>query len=437
VPYLAASAVVPSLLLIWYFRSRDVNPEPGRVVWATFFLGVLTVIPVLIVDQPIVAALSDASDAMQKGFGEAFFVAAMPEEFFKFLVITLYASRHKEFDEPMDGIVYGAIASLGFATLENVLYVSQGGLSVAILRAITAVPGHAFMGAIAGYYVGQAKFDRSRRWRLLLQGYITAVILHGLYDAGLLTARAMAQMPSGANDGAAAAGLVILTFAVFVFEWVWTVRLVGRLRRQQFAVQSTGVIASMNTLATAPPGFAPTAAPGFAPYGASSGAYVDPSAPTAYGSGVPSTAQQPYGATASPQAWGPPPAAAASPQYGAPYAAGYGAPHAGYAMPAQSFPAPAAGGAGAWLKLVTGGLLGTVGGLITLGVVIGAASGTADTSDLGALVVGTAIIGVLPLALGLWLFSRGVKGLGAPMAPVPAMAPAAGYAPGATANRSY
>jgi hypothetical protein len=88
------------------------------------------------------------------------------------------------------------------------------------------------------------------------------------------------------------------------------------------------------------------------------------------------------------------------------------------------------------VKLIAGGLLGSIGGLMILGVIIGVATGGADNQDLGSLVVGTAVIGVLPLALGLFLFARGVKGLGAPPAPTPAMQPAMAYAPSAqNANR--
>ena len=151
----AISAIVPSFLLLWYFHSRDVYPEPPRVIWTTFGLGLLTIIPTLALALPVAVLLENrAAEAPYfLGFSKAFVAAAMPENFFKFMVLLLYCARHNEFDEPMDGIVYGVAASLGFATLENVLYVAKGGLSLAITRALTAVPGHAFLGAIMGYYV--------------------------------------------------------------------------------------------------------------------------------------------------------------------------------------------------------------------------------------------------------------------------------------------
>jgi RsiW-degrading membrane proteinase PrsW (M82 family) len=98
----------------------------------------------------------------------AFLSAAVPEEFFKWLIVVLYCARHKEFDEPMDGLVYGAVASLGFATFENVVYVwvsevsTQAGLQVALARGLTAVPMHASLGAIMGYFVGSGLQPRAK-----------------------------------------------------------------------------------------------------------------------------------------------------------------------------------------------------------------------------------------------------------------------------------
>jgi RsiW-degrading membrane proteinase PrsW (M82 family) len=230
---LMASAVVPSLLLIWYFRSRDANPEPAAVLWKTFGLGVLTVIPVLMVALPISSAIEGVQDPVLSGFLKAFLTAAGPEEFFKFTVVTLYCARHEEFDEPMDGVVYGATASLGFATLENVLYVSSGGLGVAVMRALLAVPGHAFMGAVMGYFVGQAKFRPAEKSKLLALGYFVPFLLHGLYDWPLLSMRE--SNGASAADNSAIAPLLLVTLATFVFEWVWTVRIIRRLRAEQHA----------------------------------------------------------------------------------------------------------------------------------------------------------------------------------------------------------
>lgn len=91
-------------------------------------------------------------------------------------------TRKKEFNEPFDGIIYSTFVSLGFATLENVVYVMQSGFSTGIARMFTAVPAHYAFGVIMGYYVGKAKFDEKNRASYLLRGLLYAVLLHGLYD---------------------------------------------------------------------------------------------------------------------------------------------------------------------------------------------------------------------------------------------------------------
>ena len=215
--FTALSAVVPSALLLWYFRSRDVHPEPGATLFKTFLLGVFVVLPVVMVAMPVAGAIdSTARNPYLQGALEAFLTAAFPEELFKLLVVVAYCAPHKDFDEPMDGIVYGAVASLGFATLENVLYVSDGGIGLAVVRALTAVPGHAMTGAIMGYFVGQAKFSASGRGARVATGYFVAVLLHGLYDFPLITTKVFYDR--GEDVFGAAGALVLLALATLVFE---------------------------------------------------------------------------------------------------------------------------------------------------------------------------------------------------------------------------
>lgn len=83
---LMASALIPSLLLVWYFTSRDVYPEPRRVVWATFFLGVLVILPTLVVVLPIGWVVDrTVEQPYLKGLADAFLTAAIPEELLEFL----------------------------------------------------------------------------------------------------------------------------------------------------------------------------------------------------------------------------------------------------------------------------------------------------------------------------------------------------------------
>ena len=229
----ALSAIIPSLLLLWYFYERDLNPEPRAVLIKTFLLGILIVVPVIIFCLPLRVFSSQLDHPILAGLYSALLCAAVPEEFFKFLVVTRYSARNPAFDEPMDGVVYGATASLGFATLENILYVAHGGWIVAVARAFTAVPCHACLGAIMGYYVGQARFN-TRQKVSGRTGLLVAVILHGLYDFPLLVLPRLGRYAHAKS--ALLLGMLALFLAVFAFKVIWTLRIVRRLRREQVQV---------------------------------------------------------------------------------------------------------------------------------------------------------------------------------------------------------
>ena len=239
-PLLAVSAIVPSLLLVWYFHRRDLFPEPGRVIWTTFGLGVAVIPGVLLAALPVGKMLEGIPDPFVAGFLGAFLTAAIPEEFFKLLVVRVYAARHPAFDEPMDGVVYGAVASLGFATLENVLYVATGGIGVAALRAFSAVPAHAFMGAIMGYYVGRAKFHPEERRRALVMAFLVPMLLHGLYDFPVLSLRELVDRGLPTEP---AAMLLPISLAAFITLWVWAIRGLRKSRAEQERLVAAGILA--------------------------------------------------------------------------------------------------------------------------------------------------------------------------------------------------
>lgn len=206
------AALVPSALWLWYFLRQDLNPEPRSVLLKTFGVGVLITVPVALVESVVDGAASGpAVSPLQAALHSAFLTAAICEESAKFAVVWWYCRRHPAFDEPMDGVVYGAIASLGFATLENVLYVADGGLTVAVMRSLTAVPAHALFGATMGYFIGQAEFGAAQtRRRALALSLVVPILLHGLYDFPLMYA-----------PRAAAAPLPTLLLVLLPFVLVW------------------------------------------------------------------------------------------------------------------------------------------------------------------------------------------------------------------------
>ena len=110
---------------------------------------------------------------------------ALIEEGIKFFFLKKYLFNHKEFNEPLDGIVYAVMISLGFATVENLLYVfvyAPGQETyVAVLRMFSAIPLHASCGVVMGYFVGKAKFNENSTYYLII-GLLSAIIIHGFYN---------------------------------------------------------------------------------------------------------------------------------------------------------------------------------------------------------------------------------------------------------------
>lgn len=232
-----AGAILPPLVVLWIVYHHDVFPEPPGVVWTCFLLGMAIVVPVLIVAGPtllIGQTLLTGTNPWVLGFLAAFFGAAIPEEFFKFLVLRYYAATHRAFNEPMDGIVYGVAVSLGFATLENILYAVSLGFSflVVLMRALTAIPMHAALGAIMGWYVSQWRFRPTGRTRSLLLALLVPIVLHGLYDWPLLAASQMKDSVEEPNPFLllGSCGLPLLLLIVMV-------RGVYKMMRQMRAIQ--------------------------------------------------------------------------------------------------------------------------------------------------------------------------------------------------------
>lgn len=177
-------AISPVLIIILYVFLKDkYEKEPKRLLVYNFLLGaivsiIITTILYVIIDIPF--PLSN-KDSVFEQFIKAFFVVGLSEEFSKYIIIRYYSQPHKEYNEPFDGIVYAVMVSMGFAATENVMYVLQGGMEVAIIRAFTAVPAHATFAILMGYFMGKAKFSKNRVL-LNLTGLFLAVLFHGTYD---------------------------------------------------------------------------------------------------------------------------------------------------------------------------------------------------------------------------------------------------------------
>ena len=187
---LIVAAAAPSLFLLTFFYLKDrYEREPLLQILMAFGLGLYSMIAaqgMATTAEGWVSAEWLATGGEAARLFDAFVLSGAIEEFAKWVVLILAIYHWDEFDEPLDGVVYGVAVALGFATLENLLYVLRLGLGVAWQRALFAVPVHALCGATMGYYAGRAKLGDGRTlWRDRILCFVVPIFFHGLYDYAL------------------------------------------------------------------------------------------------------------------------------------------------------------------------------------------------------------------------------------------------------------
>lgn len=179
-------AILPAVLLFIYIYRQDTYKEPLNLLIWTFILGMLSapfssffcnLTPESVEAGPFVSAMYTA-----------FLKAAVPEELAKFIMLYALIWNNRNFDEFFDGIVYASIIGLGFAALENIMYVISYGPSVVVSRGLLAVPGHFFFGVSMGFFFALAKFYPKQRFLYFTLTLAVPMILHGIYDGLLMWA---------------------------------------------------------------------------------------------------------------------------------------------------------------------------------------------------------------------------------------------------------
>ncbi len=238
---IVASAVAPALLLLWLAVAADSRPEPPRVVLTAVAFGALAALIVGAVETALTEIPVSASPLLGT-IETSFFFVAIPEETAKIIVIAWIALRSRDFDEPMDGVVYGTAVGLGFAALENIFYLAGDAdwALLAIMRGLLTVPFHGALGAIAGAYIAMARFggalgannrDHHRRTRLLLLAWLVPVVLHAVFDTATFSL-------ANASD-LGAVGFLLLMAVDAIGAIVYAVRLARRIARRQKAWMQT------------------------------------------------------------------------------------------------------------------------------------------------------------------------------------------------------
>ena len=224
--YILAAILPAAFLLRYIYRHDTVEKEPPGLLFKLLVMGVLAALCYGVLErlgETVLNALVDPGSPVYTII-LAFLVVALVEEGMKYLLLKRCTWRDPNFNYRFDGIVYAVFVSLGFAAYENILYVLHYGLSVALPRALFAVPGHMSFAVFMGVFYGRAKLcedcGQPVRKRLnLWRGYLTAVILHGFYD-------------SCAMLGNTAAMLTFLVFVIIMYIRVY------RLLRRESATDS-------------------------------------------------------------------------------------------------------------------------------------------------------------------------------------------------------
>lgn len=176
------ASLAPVFIILFYIYFRDkYEKEPLSMLIKALLLGIVIVIPVIFVERILMNLMPQSSKVAEAAY-HAFVVAGSTEELFKFLALYLLVWKSPNFNEKFDGIVYAVFVSLGFAGVENVLYVMDGGMQTALTRALTAVPAHAIFGITMGYYLGIAHMYRELKGKYLTRALLVPILLHGIYD---------------------------------------------------------------------------------------------------------------------------------------------------------------------------------------------------------------------------------------------------------------
>jgi RsiW-degrading membrane proteinase PrsW (M82 family) len=236
---LTGLSALPALgLAIYVYYSDTTSGEPLTVLVATFLLGILTANFAAVVNTllgPLFGPLGGV------GMAAFFFLVVGPvEETVKLLAVRLYAYGKPTFDCVIDGAVYGATAGLGFATVENSLFITRqvgdlgmgvgtaeligAGGAITVTRAL-AGPGHVIYSAVAGYYLGLAKFNPENRGPILVKGVLIAAVIHATYNTTVGVGSSLIAGVLGVPPLLGFLGYVVL------YDGIWGLYLLRKIRR--------------------------------------------------------------------------------------------------------------------------------------------------------------------------------------------------------------
>lgn len=180
-----SAGIAPIVALMSFIYLKDRITEPLSLIVRTFISGALLVFPIMFIQYAF-----EMENMVGGNFVQSFFQIAFFEEFFKWFIFMFVIYHHPEFDDHYDGIVYAVSISLGFASVENILYLLTNGIEYAFSRAFFPVSSHALFGIIMGYYFGLSKEEGHSRKLNILLAFLFPFILHGIYNYILISLKA-------------------------------------------------------------------------------------------------------------------------------------------------------------------------------------------------------------------------------------------------------
>ena len=215
---LLLATILPSILIVIFFVKSDKFKEPTSAILKIFFCGILITIPAFFLNTYLDAFWYN-NFKVSEGLNSSFLTAAPVEESLKLSVLYFLVYKMREFNEPLDGVVYGVCASLGFATLENIYYVyvladyyQTSSMSLAIIRSFSAVPAHAVFGVFMGYFF--MKYSFIKKGDNLVFAFLVPFTLHGCYNLFI-------------------ASNFIISFILIIISWIIALRLFFQLKKIQ------------------------------------------------------------------------------------------------------------------------------------------------------------------------------------------------------------
>ena len=198
-PFLLLAALVPAaFLMVQVYRLDRIEKEPLRLLLKLVLFGALSGLAAGAIEGALTRLLDvTLGGSMLRLVLENFLAVALVEEACKRWVVLKFAWRHPAFDYRFDAVVYCVFSALGFAALENILYVAEYGFAVAVSRALLSVPGHCFFAVYMGIYLGQAKMAERAMQRYYIElpdespgqylraSLLVPALLHGFWDFSL------------------------------------------------------------------------------------------------------------------------------------------------------------------------------------------------------------------------------------------------------------